>query len=83
MKIVLFTKDNEYIQKKIKTKQFELSERILDIRYELGLNFHEMTELLNMKPEEYIDFEYGNTNISVDDYLKVNVFDGNLMEQVS
>lgn len=67
----MFTKDNEYIQKKIKTKQFELSERILDIRYELGRDLYEMAELLNLKPEEYIDFEYGNTHISVDDYLKV------------
>ena len=67
----MFTKDNEYIQKKINTKQFELSERILNIRYELGLDLHEMAKLLNLKPEEYIDFEYGNTNISVDDYLKV------------
>lgn len=66
-----FTKDNEYIQNKIKTKQFELSEKILDKRYELKLGFYEMAELLELSPEDYIDYEYGDTSIPVESYLKV------------
>ena len=49
-------------------EQFILSERLLDLRYNIGLSFDETAEILNLLPEVYIDYEYGLDTIPVEDY---------------
>ena len=65
-----FSSDNKYLQDKMKTEEFKYSEKLLDLRYELGLNFKEVADILNLKVDEYIDYEYGESNISKEDYIK-------------
>ena len=65
-----FATDKENLQEKIKKESFKLSEKILDLRYDIGLSFDETAELLNLKPEKYIDYEYGEDSIPISSYNK-------------
>ena len=55
---------------KRQTEQFILSEKLLDLRYDVGLSFDETAEVLNLSPEDYIDYEYGLDNIPVEEYYR-------------
>lgn len=63
-----FSTDNEYLQEKMKKESFKLSEKLLDLRYDIGLSFEETAELLNLKTEEYLDYEYGEDSIPISSY---------------
>lgn len=56
------------IEKIISTEQFKLSEKILDLRFALGLSFYETAELLNLDPNIYIKYEYADTDLSPNNY---------------
>lgn len=64
----LFSSPN--IQKKISSEQFKLSEILLDKRYDLNLSFEQISEVVGLNEDEYIKYEYGSTDIPVDDYHK-------------
>ena len=53
-----------------RTKEFQLSEELLDLRYELGLTFEETAEILGKSKREYLDYECGEDTVSIDDYKK-------------
>lgn len=55
----------------INTDQFKISEEILDIRFEKGLSFDEAAEEVGLSRENYIKFEYGDSDINVSEYRKV------------
>lgn len=55
----------------ITTDQFKISEEILDIRFKKGLSFDEAAEVVGLPRENYIKFEYGDTDINVSEYHKV------------
>ena len=59
------------IEKIISTKQFKLSEELLDLRFALGLSVHETAELLNLDPNIYIKYEYADTDLSTDAYQAI------------
>ena len=59
------------IEKIISTEQFKLSEKILDLRFALGLSFYETAKFLNLDPKVYIEYEYTNTDLSPADYQDI------------
>ena len=59
------------IEKIISTEQFKLSEKILDLRFALGLSFYETAKFLNLDPKVYIEYEYANTDLSPADYQDI------------
>lgn len=56
------------IEKIISTEQFKLSEKILDLRFALGLSFYETAQFLELDPNVYIKYEYADTDLSPSDY---------------
>lgn len=63
-------RNNKHLMKKIKSRKFKLSERILDIRYQLGLSFEETARILNLNEKDYMNMEYADENVSEEEYLK-------------
>lgn len=59
------------IEKIISTEQFKLSEEILDLRFALGLSFYETAQFLELDPNDYIKFEYADTDLSPDNYQAI------------
>lgn len=59
------------IEKIISTEQFKLSEEILDLRFALDLSFYETAQFLELDPNDYIKFEYADTDLSPDDYQAI------------
>ena len=68
MKKYFFSQEDERLKKKTETEAFKFSEEILDIIYKLDLSFEEAAELLKITPEEYINYLYGEENISNEEY---------------
>lgn len=59
------------VEKIISTEQFKLSEKLLDLRFALGLSFYETAKWLNLDPRVYIKYEYADTDLSPDDYQAI------------
>jgi hypothetical protein len=59
------------VEKIISTEQFKLSEKLLDLRFALGLSFYETAKLLNLDPNVYIKYEYADTDLSPNDYQAI------------
>ena len=59
------------IEKIISTEQFKLSEEILDLRFALGLSFYETAQFLELDPNDYVKFEYADTDLSPADYQAI------------
>lgn len=59
------------IEKIISTEQFKLSEKLLDLRFALGLSFYETANFLDLDPRVYIKYEYADTDLSPDDYQAI------------
>ena len=64
----LFTSSK--LKSKLSSEQFKLSETLLDKRYELNLSFTEISKIVGVNEDEYIKYEYGNTDIPVECYQK-------------
>lgn len=56
------------VEKIISTEQFKLSEKILDLRFALGLSFYETANFLDLDPNVYIKYEYADTDLSPNNY---------------
>ena len=61
---------NPSIREKTKTEQFELSEKLMDKRYELGLSLREMSSITGETPVGYMRLEYGDVDIPIKYYKK-------------
>lgn len=59
------------IEEIINTDQFKISEEILNARFERGLSFNEAAQVVGLSRENYIKFEYSDTDINVSEYRKV------------
>lgn len=59
------------VEKIISTEQFKLSEKLLDLRFALGLSFYETAQFLELDPNVYIKYEYADTDLSPSDYQAV------------
>lgn len=62
-------KSNPEIQKIIGSKQFPYSEKIMELRIGHELDTKTISEILEITPMEYLDYEYCNLNIPVEDYI--------------
>lgn len=60
---------NKKVAAKMQSEQFKLSEVLLDKRFELGLNVNEISEIVGLTPQEYVDLEYGEPTIDIENYL--------------
>lgn len=59
------------LNKFIKTERFQLSEKIMDKRFEMGYTEEEMATFLNVSPDDYILMEFAEESIPVENYKKV------------
>ena len=59
------------IEKIISTEQFKISEKLLDLRFALGLSFYETAQFLDLDPNVYIKYEYADTDLSPSNYQAV------------
>lgn len=56
------------------SKQFELSEKLIEKRMDLNLPFEKMAEVVGLSVDEYINYEYGSNSIPIEDYYeKINI----------
>lgn len=60
---------NKKVAAKMQSEQFKLSEVLLDKRFELGLNVKELSEIVGLSLQEYVDLEYGEPTIDIENYL--------------
>lgn len=63
-----FGLDLPELKKIISTEQFELSEELMDLRYELGVSEEEMAKITNFSLQEYLLMEFGMEDVNVSQY---------------
>lgn len=56
------------LYEKVTAEQASLSEEILDIRLDAGLDVSEMARFLNLSEEVYLKYEFGDLDFSVKEY---------------
>ena len=59
---------NPKIKEIISTKEFSLSEAILDERFNKGLDVYEAAKIVNLSLNEYMDIEYALKTIPIETY---------------
>lgn len=59
---------NSNIKEKMATPQFELSEKLLDKRYELDLTIEQLAQITQETIENYVKMEYASSDIPVERY---------------
>lgn len=59
---------NPKIKEIISTKEFALSEAILDERFNKGLDIYEAAKIVNLSLNEYMDIEYACKTIPIETY---------------
>lgn len=62
-------KSNPEIQKIIVSKQFPYSEKIMELRIKHELDMQTISEMLDISVMEYLNYEYCNLNIPLEDYI--------------
>ncbi|MGE9835212.1 hypothetical protein, partial [Streptococcus orisratti] len=63
-----FGLDLPELKKTISTKQFELSEELMDLRYELSFSEEQMADLIGIPFQEYLLMEFGIEDIPINKY---------------
>ena len=58
------------LKKLISTEQFVLSEKLMDLRYELALSEQEMAEIVGKSLQDYLRLEYVMESIPMEEYEK-------------
>lgn len=59
------------LYKKITAPQHNLSKTIVSYRILMGATIEEMSELLNLSIKDYLSYEYGDLEFTVDEYEEV------------
>ena len=62
-------RSNPKINAILNSKQFPYSEAIMEFRIKNELTIQDMSELLEILPEEYLDYEYCNLSIPTEKYI--------------
>lgn len=52
----------------MQTEQYRLSNQIVKLRVQSSLTLEDLVTKLGITPEEYLDYEYGETKYSVEEY---------------
>lgn len=60
--------ENDSVKTKMKTEQFKLSEILLDKKFYLGATIEEMAIISGCSTSDYMDLEYGETDIPIESY---------------
>ena len=75
-------KANPDIQKTIGSKQFPYAEKIQKLRIRHELDIEEISEMLNVSVMQYLNYEYCNLNIPVEEYReKLKIFEEKLKDR--
>lgn len=64
-------KKSEKINKILNSEQFQYSEKIMKIRISLELNIYQISKLLDVTVDYYLDIEYCSLEISVEEYKNI------------
>ena len=64
------TKDHEDLSSKIDSRQFKYSRTLIQKKHNLKLSQEEMAEILQLSLDDYIDMEFGERTVSLDEYLR-------------
>lgn len=64
-------KSNPEINEKLESEAFKYSEQIMDMRIKLALTPNKIAQYLNITPEQYIDYEYCELYLTIDEYKKM------------
>lgn len=62
-------RDNPKINAILNSEQFSYSEQIMEFRIKNELDIKQISNLLKITPEEYLDYEYCNLNIPTEKYI--------------
>ena len=62
-------RNNPKINAILDSEQFPYSEQIMEFRIKNELTIQDMSKLLEILPEEYLDYEYCNLNIPTEKYI--------------
>lgn len=62
-------RSNPKINDILNSEQFPYSEQIMEFRIKNELDIKQISNLLNITPEEYLDYEYCNLNIPTEKYI--------------
>ena len=76
-------KSNPEIQKIIASKQFPYSEKIMELRIRHELDTEEISKMLNVSIMQYLNYEYCNLNIPVEEYReKLKILEEKLKDRI-
>lgn len=62
---------NEKISNILDSEQFLYSEKIMEYRIKSELEFEDFAKKLNLTPNEYLNYEYCDLNIPVENYKEL------------
>ena len=62
-------RSNPKINAILNSEQFPYSEQIMEFRIKNELDIKQISNLLKITPEEYLDYEYCNLNIPTEKYI--------------
>lgn len=64
----LLQEHNPELLEKLQTEQYELSSQIVKLRVQSTLSLEELATKVGLTPEDYLDYEYGESKYSVEEY---------------
>lgn len=64
----LIQEHNPELVETMQTEQYSLSNQIVKLRVQSNLSLEDLATKLGITPEEYLDYEYGETKYSVEEY---------------
>lgn len=76
-------RNNPKINAILNSEQFPYSESIMEFRIKNELDIKQISNLLKITPEEYLDYEYCNLNIPTEMYINILEKLNQILEWVS
>lgn len=67
----MIIENSKEIARFVKTEQYRISRELMKERYNQSKSVKEMADRLGLTFKEYVGLEYGDENISVEEYNKV------------
>lgn len=64
-------RSNPHINEILKSEQFPYSEKIIELRIKINIDIHDLADYLQITPEQYIEYEYCNTDIPISEYEQI------------
>lgn len=64
-------RSSPHINEILKSEQFPYSEKIIELRIKINIDIHDLADYLQITPEQYIEYEYCNTDIPISEYEQI------------